>query len=184
MPRTLTTAADNALQSPNLAALFFVEFDFTSGFLRLNNSGVHITWASSLWYGVGRLGAIDAVQEGAELEARTVNFRITGIDPANISRAMGEHYQGRPVKMWLAPLDANHRVVADPVLCFHGLMDTMDIDLGQVASITASATSRLAAWDRAKVRRYNSEDQAIDYPADKGFEFVPQLVEKELRWGY
>lgn len=184
MPRTLTPAADNALQQPDFPALFLVEFDFASGFLRVNNSGVHLSWASNLWYGIGRLGQIDAVREGAELEARTVNFRITGIDPANINRAMGEHYQGRSVKMWFAPLDANHRVIADPALCFWGRMDTMDIDLGQVASITASATSRLADWDRPRVRRYNTEDQAIDYPADKGFEFVPQLVEKELRWGY
>lgn len=184
MPRELTPAVDAALQASNFAALCLVEFDFASGFLRLNNSTVNVSWAASLWLGVGRLGQIDAVSEGAELEARTVNFRITGIDPANIARALGEHYQGRAVKMWFAPLDANHRVIADPALCFHGRLDTMDIELGQTAAIVCAATSRLADWDRAKTRRYNSEDQAIDFPADKGFEFVPQLVEKELRWGW
>ena len=60
----------------------------------------------------------------------------------------------------------------------------MDIDVGATATITVNAESRLADWDRPRVRRYNHEDQQIDYPGDMGFEFVPQMATKELRWGY
>jgi len=63
-------------------------------------------------------------------------------------------------------------------------MDTMDVELGTTASITVAAESRLADWDRPRVRRYNAADQNISYPSDKGFEFVPQMVEKSIRWGY
>ena len=52
-----------------------------------------------------------------------------------------------------------------------------------IATISVSAESRLAAWDRPNVRRYNHEDQQIDYPGDKFFEFVPQMVDRLLVWG-
>jgi hypothetical protein len=42
----------------------------------------------------------------------------------------------------------------------------------------------LADWDRPRVRRYNAADQAITDSADKGFEFVPQMVERNIRWGW
>ena len=184
MSRTLTTAVDTALASGRLPAILMVEMDFPSAFLRLNNSSVSFDWNGSTWLGVGRMGSIDAIKEGADLQSRGLAFRISGIDPATIAVALGTHYQGRSCKVWLAPLTAAHAIVADPVLIFWGRMDTMDIDLGQTATITVNAESRLADWDRPRVRRYNQEDQQIDYPSDLGFEFVPQMVEKELRWGY
>lgn len=184
MTRSLTTAADNALAGGHVPMVVFVELDFPSQFLRLNNSAVNFTWNGYTWLGVGRLGSIDPVKEGADLQARGLALRMSGIDPASISLALGTQYQGRGCKVWLAPLTSEHAVVADPILIFWGRMDTMDIDLGSTATITVNAESRLADWDRPRVRRYNHEDQQIDYPGDKGFEFVPQMVTKELRWGW
>lgn len=182
--RALTPSVDSALAAGHVPLLVFVLMDFPSGILRMNNSAVTIAWGGADWIGVGRLGGIGAVEEGATLEARGLKFSISGIPRDNIAVAFGQAYQGRDCKAWAAPLTAAHAVIADPVLVFHGRMDTMDIDLGETATITVSAESRLADWDRPRVRRYNHEDQQIDYPGDKGFEFVPQMVEKELRWGY
>jgi hypothetical protein len=182
--RTLTPAVDGAMAAGHVPLLVFVLMDFPSGMLRVNNSGVTIPWDGHDWLGVGRLGSIGSIDEGATLEARGLSLAISGVPPENIALALGQSYQGRDCKVWVAPLTDGHAVVADPVLIFHGRMDTMDIDLGETATITVSAESRLADWDRPRVRRYNHEDQQIDYPGDKGFEFVPQMVEKELRWGY
>ena len=35
----------------------------------------------------------------------------------------------------------------------------------------------------SRQRRYTSEDQKIDYPNDKGLEFVAEIAEKEIVWG-
>ena len=184
MTRTLTPAVDNALAAGHVPLIVLVEMDFSSGFLRLNNSGVDFDWNGSTWRGVGRLGSIDPIKESADLQALGLAFRITGIDPAHMSAILGTQYQGRSCKVWIAPLTSAHAIIADPVLIFWGQLDTMDIELGQIATITVNAESRLADWDRPRVRRYNHEDQQIDFPGDLGFEFVPQMVEKELRWGY
>jgi hypothetical protein len=184
MSRTMTPAAESAMAASQVRALLFVEMDFPSGFLRVNNSAITVAWNGYDWLGVGRLGSIDAISEGIALEARGLAFRISGVPPEHVSIALGTQYQGRDCKVWFAPLTEDHVPIADPVLAFHGRLDVMDIELGASATITVSAESRLADWDRPRVRRYNAEDQAIDDPTDKGFEFVPQMVEKELRWGY
>lgn len=184
MSRDITTAADNALSAGHVPMIVLVEMDFPTGFLRLNNSGVSFDWGGYTWLGVGRLGSIDAIREGADLQARGLAFRMTGIDPAHVAVALGTQYQGRSCKVWVAPLTAAHALVADPLLIFWGRLDTMEIVLEATATITVSAESRLADWDRPRTRRYNQEDQHLDYPDDVGFAFVPQMVEKELRWGY
>lgn len=184
MSRTMTPAVDAALSASNVPLLCFVELDFASGFLRTNNSAVTVAWSGYQWVGLGVLGSIDVIDEGATLEARGLSLRLSGVNEDLIAIALGQQYQGRSCKVWVAPLTSDHQVIADPVLAFWGRMDTMDIDLGATGVITLNAESRLADWDRPRVRRFNHEDQQITYPGDKGFEFVPQMVEKELRWGY
>jgi hypothetical protein len=182
--RPITTPTANALAATQVRAVVFVEMDFASGYLRMNNSAQNMDWNSLTWLGIGRVGSIDPVGEGVTLEVRGLRFSISGIDPAHVSLALNEQYQGRACSMWFAPLNEDYSVIADPVLVFSGRMDLMDIDMGTTATITVSAESRLADWDRPRVRRYNAADQAITDPADKGFEFVPQMVEKNIRWGY
>ncbi|MEY2653658.1 MAG: hypothetical protein RLZZ524_686 [Pseudomonadota bacterium] len=183
MSRSLTGAADTAIASGNVPALILIEMDFSSGFLRVNNSAVDITWNSYEWLGVGQLGSIDTIKEGAGLEAHGLSFRISGVPQANVAVALTQDYQGRDCRVYLAPLTAAHAVIVDPVLVWSGRLDTMDINLGKTATITVAAESRLADWDRPRVRRYNQEDQQIDYPDDLGFEFVPQMVDKQIVWG-
>jgi hypothetical protein len=185
MTRGLTAGIDSAVEAGNVPAIVLVEMDFPSGFLRVNNSAVTFPWNGYNWLGLGNLGGIDAIKEGASLESRGLAFRLSGVPPANISFALGQQYQGRACNVWFAPLDpATHAVVADPVLIFSGRLDTMSIELGETATITVTAESRLADWARPRVRRYNHDDQQIDYPGDKGFAFVTSIVDKELRWGW
>lgn len=183
MSRDLTTDTENALAAGHVRFLVFVEMDFSSGMLRVNNSAINLDWNGYSWLGVGRLGGVDPVREGSGLESVGLAFRISGVPAANVATALGTHYQGRRCRLWLAPLTAGHVVIPDPALVFWGRLDTMDIELGQTATLSVSAESRLAAWDRPNVRRYNHEDQQIDYPGDKFFEFVPQMVDRLLVWG-
>ena len=63
-------------------------------------------------------------------------------------------------------------------------MDTMTItDNGDSATINVSVENRLIEFQRNRVRRYTAEDQKIDYPTDKGLEFVAEISEKEIVWG-
>jgi len=63
-------------------------------------------------------------------------------------------------------------------------MDVMTIsDSGDSSTISISVENKLIAFERSSVRRYTNEDQKIDHPSDKGFEFVTKIQEKEIIWG-
>lgn len=183
MSRNLTTAVDEACAADHVPGLLLVELDFPSGFVRANTSAITFEWDSHTWYGVGNVGSVDAIVEHSDLQMTGVSLTLTGIPSEMVARVLGEHYQGRSCRMWFAPLDDNYIVLADPVLVFSGRMDTPDIQLGETASISLTAESRLTDWERPRVRRYTNEDQLSEYPGDRGLEYVAQMVEKTLVWG-
>jgi len=183
MSRALTAPVSTALDADNVPALILVDLDFPAGALRCCNAGYTFTWGGYEWLGLGNLGQIDLIEEGAELQMYGVSMTLSGIPTDNIQRALGQHYQGRDCKVWLAPLSADYTILADPILAFSGRMDTMDISLGDTASIRMTGESRLTDWERPRIRRFNDEDQKSEYLTDRGFEFVAAMVEKNLVWG-
>lgn len=152
--------------------------------LTTTGTGTHtVQLYNQLWLGLAHCGSVSAISETSGLEMTGVSMSLSGIPSAMITTALAEYYQGRDCNIWLAPLDANCAVLADPVLVFPGRIDTMSIELGDTASITLTAENKMADWNKSRVRRYTHEDQIAEYPSDLGLEFVPQMVEKVLVWG-
>jgi hypothetical protein len=181
--RTLSTAVNTALAAGNVPYLLFIELQFSSGTLRVCNASYDFQWNGHTWVGAATVGGVQPIEEGAELQMYGVAMQLSGIPSDLVSNALNQTYRGKPAIIYCAPLDSDYNVLADPVVAFSGRMDTMQIELGTTATITLSAESRLTDWERARIRRYNNEDQQAVYPSDKGFQFVPQMVSKELSWG-
>jgi hypothetical protein len=109
---------------------------------------------------------------------------LSGIPSDLVALAMAEPYQGRVVRVYLALLDAAGAIISDPDPLFTGRADVMDItDDGPTATINLSVESRLIDMQRARARRYEHEDQQIDHPGDKFFEYVTQIQDKQIKWG-
>jgi len=187
MGRTITAATTTASAAEIARPFLAVELDFASGFTRANSTHKDLTFntgaGSFSFLGVGNLGEMSSVQEGTELQAYGLTLKLSGVNAAHLSLALGEQYQGRSAKIWLGFLDVNFAVIADPVLIFQGRMDTMGIALGETGEIAVNVESRLADWERPRIRRYTDVDQQAAFPGDRGLEFVAQMVEKELVWG-
>ena len=136
------------------------------------------------YVGAGTLLSIGAVKESLDLAANGMTVNLSGVTDPLITKARDEEYQGRELKILLGAMDASNSVIADPVIIFSGFMDTMTItDSGDTATINVSVENRLIEFQRNRVRRYTAEDQKIDYPTDKGLEFVAEIAEKEIVWG-
>jgi hypothetical protein len=184
MSRELTTAMKSAVTADLVRPITLVQCAFDSGNLNLWSGIGNLTVDSVDYVGAGTLLKISEVVESAELSANGMSVALSGITEPLLSKARDEDYQGRELKVLLGAMDASNGVVADPVIVFSGFMDTMIINDGaETAAIQITVENRLIEFERTRVRRYTAEDQKIDYPTDKGLEFVAEMAEKEIVWG-
>ena len=103
-----------------------------------------------------------------------VKVSLTGIPSEIIAIALNYEYRNRPCHVYLGAVslaDPN-TLVGDPLVEVGGRMDVM--------SIEDSASSDLA---RARERRFTNEDQQVEYPNDRGLEYVAGLQDKSVSWG-
>jgi len=184
MSRTLTSAMQAVATAEVVRPIVLVQCDFDSGALNLWNGIGNLTVSSVDYVGAGTLLEIGKVSESADLSADGMSLKLSGVTDPLVSKARDEEYQGRELKVLLGAMDSTNSVISSPVIIFSGFMDTMTIqDTADTATITVTVENRLIEFQRNRIRRYTAEDQKIDYPTDKGLEFVAEIAEKEIVWG-
>ena len=188
MARSITTAFNNALTSQVVRPLLAVELEFSTGTLRFWNGYGDLTMtaggSSNTFTGLGDLMGVSAVSESDQVEAIGATLSLTGIKSSLISAALSANYTNRNASIFLGVFDASKNVISDVYTLFKGKMDIMKIDEGaESATIVLNLENRLIALDRPKERRYTHEDQQLSFSGDLGFEFVPDLQDKEIIWG-
>jgi len=183
MTRTIDSGNITASQDEVIRPVMLVRLDFSGGIVAINESAVNFDYDGDTYLGVGLLGGVSPIEEGSEAKPYAISLTLSGIPTETISIALGQQYQGRDAKIYMALIDEDHQIIGVPTMLFNGRIDTMDIEVGELANITVTVQSRMVDWDRPRVRRYNNEDQIVRYPNDKGMEYVPQMVERSLIWG-
>ena len=184
MSRTLTTAMSNALVADVVRPIYLVRMVFDSSDLNVWSGMGDLSYGGETYTGLGDLLSISEIKETADVQATGMNVSLAGVKSSLVTIAKDQDYQGRELTVRLGAFDSSGSLIADPVIIFSGFMDTMTIaEAGQYSSITIAVENKLIAFERSKVRRYTAEDQKIDHPTDKGFEFVTAIVEKEIIWG-
>lgn len=188
MSRTLTSGMLGVTTANVVRPAYFVRMVFDSGenpnVLNLWSGVGDLAYGGNTYTGVGDLLSISSIAETSDISASGINVAITGIKSSFLVIAKNHEYQGRPLSVSLGAFDNNGALIADPVIVFSGFMDTMTIaESGSTSTIKISVENKLISFERSKVRRYTAEDQKIDHPTDKGFEFVTSIVEKEIIWG-
>jgi hypothetical protein len=182
--RVITTAMQTAIAQSQYTIFLFVELQFGSGTVRFCTAGHDLSWNGFNWLGVGKIGAVESINEDASLQANVYRLSLSGLDADIIEIAMQEDYHGRPARIWMPLVDlATGAIIADPLLLVKAKMDSMELTHGATASVALNIESELAAWDRPKVRRYTDADQKAEYPNDRGFEFVAQSATRTFTWG-
>lgn len=188
MSRSITTAFKNAIVDQVVRPLLACELEFSTGTLRFWNGYGDLTMtaggSSNTFTGLGDLMNVSAISESDQIEAIGASLSLTGIKSSLISAALSANYTNRNASIFLGLFDTSKNVIADVYTLFKGKMDIMKIDEGpESATIVLNLENRLIALDRAKNRRYTHEDQQLSFSGDLGFEFVPDLQDKEIIWG-
>lgn len=183
MARNIDSGLMTQMAGASVAPAFLVQFDFDTAPLRLW-SGT-LTASGNDFTGAGPLLNISATQETSQMQALGMTLRLNGLSNSILSLALGEPYQGRTLSLWVAAIDLQtHALIGVPYLVFKGRMDVMEIlETGETCDITLSCENMLIDLDRPRLRYYTAEDQAIDFPDDRGFDMVPALQDAAVKWG-
>jgi hypothetical protein len=183
MSRSFSANFAAILEDPVMSPFLAVELLFDSGAVRLWTGLTPLVVGGVTYTGAGSLLAVSAVEETSEIAARGANMTLSGIPSEIISLALNEDYQGRTAKIYFGLLNVTSGA---PEMCeiFSGLMDQMNIeDTGTTLTVELTVENRLIDLERARIRRYTSEDQKRVYPDDLGLDFVNDLQDKEIIWG-
>jgi hypothetical protein len=184
MPRDMTPAYLAAIQAGILRPALFVEATFVTGPVYVWSGIGTIVWGGNTWVGIGTLGSISTIEEGSTVEAKGITLTLSGLDPTLLQGVLNEFQAGLPAIVTLGVFDGNGALIGDPVCCFAGRMDQPTLDVtGIAASIAINCENRLVEMNVAVDRRYTDEDQQLDYPGDRGFEFVNGIQEAQIYWG-
>ena len=215
MDAVIESILDN---NSNIPYTVLVRAEFQSGttiapwgdnVFRVNLSGQSVYWnelgaGDKEYIGTGDLISVSSFEEGIELQNYTLNLSISGLptDPGLIQDVKTAKYKNGSIVIYLALLNSNYDVLSDgteqdgPVVLFAGRMDTMDISVGDTATINIQTSSRLADWERTRGGRYNRQTQGRYYDLsldpsdpfyivgrDEGFDYVESLRQLDLQWG-
>lgn len=181
MSRDLTTDIKTAALAPAKNIAVLMEADFDSGFINLFGGYGSMTIGDRTYIGDRKLIQVDPAQETAEVQANNATIQLSGVQEGDIAISLEENYQGRPCRLKLAFFDSSNNLIADPVTMFAGRMDVMTVnDDPANPIITMTAENEFIRMSVARHRNRTHEDQQIDYPGDKGLEFVASMQNKTI----
>ena len=188
MARNITTAFNNAISAQNVIPFFAVSLAFNTGTLYLWNGYGDISLtaggSTNTFTGLGDATGMSPVEEQSLIQASGANLVLNGVKSSLIATALSAQYTNRDGKIFLGMFDASKNVVADVYTLFVGKMDVMVIrETGETSTIELKLENRLIALERPNERRMTDEDQKNLFPGYIGFEFIPDLQDKQLVWG-
>lgn len=184
MARDLTASFITEIDGNQLSPALLVKFEFASGDVRFWTGYGSKTYNSEEYTGIGDVMGVSTVEEVQDIRATSVTFTLSGLNSSVISAALQSQYQGRAVTMWFAVLDSSGALIADPYELFSGRMDVISFsDNGDAADFAIKCESNAIDIRKAKERRFTPEDQKIDYPSDKGLDYIPKIQDIDVVWG-
>lgn len=184
MTRFALSANEDAASETHVAYVLLAEFDFASGFIRLNSGDRPYTHSGNTFGAVGQLAGIGRVRENGDLNPEKLDFTLSGVDNSLIATTLTEDYHGRDARLWVGYLDENLQLVTTPQIIWEGFMDQMTIRTeANVSTIGLTCENRLIRWAQSSGWLYTSEHQGLFDTTDTFFSFVSVLQNKIIKWG-
>tara|TARA_R110000744_G_scaffold327723_1_gene433451 strand:- start:752 stop:1330 length:579 start_codon:yes stop_codon:yes gene_type:complete len=188
MARDITSDFNTAIINTVVQPLFAIELEISDGTLRFWTGNGDITMtaggSSKTFTGLGDFLGISPITESSTLQMQGINILLTGIKSSLISSILSAQYTNRDATLYMGLFNTSGTVIADVYTLFKGKMDVCNIaENGETSNISLNVESRLVVFELPKERLYTLEDQQIDFSTDLGFEFIPELQDKEITWG-
>ncbi len=180
--RSLGAPVLAALSQGSVALVQLIELAFSSP-VRLNTSTMNITFGGNTYTAAAGLGQIGAIEDSPG-EIKGLQFTLSGVAASSISLALdsADEWQGVPVTIRTAILDAEYQVVDAPIE-WTGTGDTMSLsEDGETAVVTATAESSAVDLLRGHPLTTSDVDQQTVSPGDRAFEYVTSQADQPVVW--
>ena len=163
--------------------VFFVEMEFDDGFFRACTADRVINADGKDFYGMISVGSISEYNIQTGTVAPSMKFTLTAIPQNMTDYIANENTRNKPVKVYVMLFDENNLPLTDLIMWFGGTIDSLAMEIGQILTVSASASSRLINWAKSVNTRYTNEDQQAKFPNDDGFKFMSALANLQLSRG-
>jgi hypothetical protein len=161
-----------------------VDFDFPSGHIYFWSGIGNLTIGANTYIGTGDLGAVSMPEERSSLTFEPKVYQLSGVDPALIPESDIDDSFGRSVVEYFGFLNTTTRTLLDtPETNWEGRIDSIRRVRGSRPLIEVKAEHRLALLDQSDDWLFTHEHQQQFFAGDLGFDRIPSLELKELKWG-
>lgn len=142
-----------------------------------------LTYDGYTWTGMGVLGRVTPLKRTSALEIQDIVFELSGVDSDALARLSGS-VKGYVGKLWLACLDPNERVIADPYLLCESELDVQDFEAAEDGTCTIRITGHTGfySFERELNEVWSPENQRKRFPGDTGLDMLPELENQDLGW--
>lgn len=193
MPVAMTTQQDTASKAERGSRVLICALEYTSGTTYAADSAMPIFWdvdgdgTDEEFVAVGGWGGVTDIETTTDGSVRSVTLTVTGVDPALVSLALADHYQGNRGRVWECLLDPDDfSRIGNPILILDGLMDAQPITLGTgAASISVVLVGRNVRWENSDDQPvYTDADHQSRFPGDTFFSrCAKNAAGQEITWG-
>jgi len=183
--RSMTSGALAALVAGTVAPVYLLALQFDSGTKYMWTGIGTVLWNGQDWEGKGDFLGVSQITQTSDLQAESITISLSGFDSGDISSVMSDMSTLSTCDVWLGFLNLSTKAIIDaPDHCFSGHADVATIqDEGDKAAISITCENDLLKLKQSSQRRYTNDDQAIAYPTDKGFQYVPVVQAWDGAWG-
>ncbi|PWJ80649.1 hypothetical protein C7441_112191 [Pseudaminobacter salicylatoxidans] len=171
-----------------------VEFQFTTGTVRVWNGNTELPAGGKTWKPMYGSGQIDGLSMPTGGTAEAVNFTVSGI-PGDSIGLLAKALEESPtvtqqlVTVYLQLFDADWQTFGAPIGIWWGFMQPPRVNRSQmqdtegaVQTVTMTAENAFFNRSRPPYGRYTDRDQQKRSPGDKFFQFTPSLLFKTFQY--
>jgi len=209
MSRTLDARMLQAISEGTVYPFYTVDLMFddvtdVSSPLYLWTGSGEVVIEGETYIGTGQFLELSNFEESTDISAKNATLTLSGIPSDLLSLSLQVPYQGRKCNIAFGVFTEGNILKEDGAYLlkedggkfilestnksrstvFNGYMDQMTIsEAADTSQIALTVESRLVDLERARIRRYTSEDQKSRFTGDLAFDFVDDLQDKEFFWG-
>ena len=172
-------------------ASFLVLLDFATTPMRLWTGAGKLPSGGHDWMGLGEIGSISGLEQAVNGEAPETTLILSGVN-SEVVRLARDEFNDEARDRLVTVLIQFHNFEDDrplelfdePYAVWSGRMQNARFEFEGPATrrITITAESLFSLRSRPVFSQYTDADQQARFSGDRGFEFVPTLINKIVTW--